>query len=68
MELILKDGKKMLAYSGGASSGMFEIYTLIGDYLDCGVELGKVSSRTLITISSIKSIKVRSISILGKVS
>ena len=70
IEIELKDGSKNLVYSGGASSGMFEVYTLTGDYLDCSFNLKRNTSKNqlLITISSINSIKVRSISVLGKIS
>lgn len=70
IEIELKDDKKTLVYSGGATTGQLEVYSLVGDYLDLGYEISRTStdSRIRITISSIKSIKVRSISVLGKVS
>ena len=69
IEIELKDGSKSLAYSAGASSGFFEIYSLLGDSLDLKRNLNKnPGNRFLLTISSIKSIKVRSISVLGVVS
>ena len=70
VEVELKDGGKMAVYSGGVTRGSFEIYSLIGDFTDCEFELGRIATegRMRVTISTIKSIKVRSISILGKVS
>lgn len=67
IELELINGSKGLCYSAGVSSGMFEVYSVIGDGLDLFNDKITLSikERYQITVSTIKSIKVRSISILG---
>ncbi len=70
IEIEMQNGAKGLCYTGGVSSGMFEIYSILGDGLD--LYTSKVSQslkeRYQLTVSQIKSIKVRSLSILGKLS
>lgn len=69
IEIILKNGKRGLAYSGGLTSGSFEVYSPVGDFYDTNKELKDSSDdRLRITCSTIKSIKVHNISVLGKVS
>ncbi len=51
-------------YSGGASSGLFEVYSPLGDGWDMVLD----SDRFLLTVSCIKKIKVKSISVLGHIS
>lgn len=68
-----KDGKPRVgyAYSGGASSGFFEIYSILGDNYDLvhdGLIQNVNKSQNLLTASTIKSIKVHNISVLGKIS
>lgn len=68
IEIELKNGNKGICYSAGATSGMFEIYSIIGDGTDVvGQGISNIlKDRYLITISQIKSIKVRSISAIGE--
>ena len=69
IEIELNNGVNCLVYSAGVSSGMFEIYSLLGDCGDIKQILGKKQKKQIqITCSTIKNIKVRSISVLGKVS
>lgn len=69
IEIELRDGHRFLSYSGGGSSGFFEIYSIIGDSTDVSILSGrKMTERWLITVSTIKTIKVRSVSVLGKAS
>lgn len=68
-----KNGKprKGFAYTGGTSSGMFEIYSVLGDNFDLMHDnlIQKVNkSQNQLTVSTIKSIKVHNVSILGKIS
>ena len=62
-----------LCYTGGCTSGKFEIYSILGDDLDIVSKDGNKLFNTKsyqyqITISTIKNIKVRSVSVLGKLS
>lgn len=70
VEIEKYDGKKTLVYTGGVTHGQIEIYSLIGDFLDLAyIFNSKIeNSRMRLTISTIKSIKVKNISILGKIS
>ena len=70
-----KNGKirKGYAYSGGITSGLFEIYSVLGDNYDSFYSgllqnISLNSERIRLTVSTIKSIKVHNISILGKIS
>jgi CRISPR-associated endonuclease Csn1 len=69
IEIKTKSGCDCLVYSGGASSGMFEVYSILGDDTDI-CKYGLCSSSNMsqihITISTIVSLKLRNISILGK--
>jgi len=67
---IERNGKKALCYTGGASSGMFEVYSLLGDNADLYYNglTDSLRDRNLLTISTISALKVRSISVLGKIS
>ena len=68
IEIELKNGNKGICYSAGATSGVFEIYSIIGDGTDVvGQGISNIlKDRYLITISQIKSINVRSISAIGE--
>lgn len=71
LEITKVDGSKGLCYSGGATSGMLEIYSIIGDDYDLAFsKLASLSDsgRYRLTVSTIRSIKVRNISCLGKIS
>lgn len=70
IEIIMKSGEKSLAYSGGLTRGLFEVYSLIGDFQDFRNIFNTSASdnRYRPICSNIKAIKVRSISVLGKVS
>lgn len=70
IEVEMKNGNKGICYSGGCTSGRFEVYSILGDSYDIFMA-GLISSpldRIRLSISTIKSIKVRNISILGKLS
>lgn len=58
------------AYSGGVSGGFFEIYSLIGDCLDDRYyfNTNRKDDRVLLSCNMVRKIKVRSISVLGKIS
>lgn len=59
------------AYSGGLTSGKFEVYSLLGDNYDLfnnGILNDASSERCRLTVSTIKSIKLHNISVLGKIS
>ena len=66
---IQKGKDKCFAYSGGCSSGMFEIYSLLGDQQDLisAHLFDTIRNQCQITISTIASIKVHSITVLGKI-
>ena len=71
IEIETRDEKKFLAYSGGLTKGLFEIYSLIGDNYDMANSraIGSANvDRIRPGINTIKSIKVRSISPLGIIS
>lgn len=70
IELELNSGGKGLCYSAGVSSGIFEIYSILGDDFDLiNSKLSpKLKDRIQITVSTIKNIKIRNISSLGKIS
>lgn len=66
IEVTLKDGKHFLCYSAGVTSGLFEVYSCLGDKADLETAMKRnLDDRIRITISTIKSIKLRSISALG---
>lgn len=69
IEIELKNGSKGLCYSAGASSGFFEIYSILGDNQDLlnSQLFNKINNRYQLTVSTIKSIKLHNISILGKI-
>lgn len=70
IELAVKNGNKGICYSGGLTSGLMEIYSILGDdhdLLNYGF-VNSTGSRCRPTISTINNIKLRSISILGKIS
>ena len=63
--------KGVFVYSGGATSGNFEVYSMLGDNVDLqqsGIVGKSDMQQNLITISTIKSVKLHNISVLGKVS
>ena len=69
VEVLKKDGSKGLAYTGGVTSGFFEVYSPLGDNFDL-INAGIICSllgRTRLTCSTVSSIKIRSITILGRV-
>lgn len=70
IELTFTNGNNGFAYSGGVTKGTFEIYSPVGDFYDIKKEFQRypTNDQLQITCSSIKSIKVRSISVLGKIS
>ena len=71
IELTLNNGGNGLAYSGGISSGLLEIYSILGDNFDLyntGLTSNVGKKQIQITVSTIKSIKLHNISILGKIS
>lgn len=66
----IQKGKDVcFAYSGGATSGMIEIYSLLGDQADLisANFFGCIRSQNQITISTITNIKVHNITVLGKI-
>lgn len=69
IELHLGD-RECLCYSGGLTGGLFEVYSPLGDNFDLQTAglLGTLADRARLTISTITSLKLRSISVLGKVS
>ncbi|MCL2522103.1 MAG: type II CRISPR RNA-guided endonuclease Cas9 [Erysipelotrichales bacterium] len=71
LEIELKNGNKSYCYSVGATSGMMEVASSLGDNYDIVGEntLFKnfCKSQYYLTVSTIKSIKVRNISLLGKI-
>ncbi len=69
VEVIKKDSNFGFAYTGGATAGFFEIYSPLGDNLDL-INSGLFASSSAqmrLTCSTISSIKIRSITILGRV-
>lgn len=68
IEVEKKNGSIGLAYSGGATSGFFEVFSLLGDDADLlHTKLFKTSTNQMrFSTSTISNIKVRSITILGK--
>lgn len=71
IEVELNNGGKGLCYSAGATSGKFEVYSVLGDGSDLVNSKLFTSIRDnqfTLTVSTIKTIKVRNISILGKIS
>ena len=69
VEITKTDGAKGLAYSGGVTTGKFEIYSILGDNTDIlhNKLYASADDRIRLTVSTIKSIKVRNISALGKI-
>lgn len=63
---IVFDKKEVLCYGGGFTSGMLEIYSILGDNYDVTKSIQR--SQITLTISTIKDIKVKNISILGYIS
>lgn len=61
---------KVLCYSGGCTSGLFEIYSILGDGYDLlnSNLFNNISDRYRPSISTIKSIKLHNISMLGNIS
>lgn len=57
-----------LFYAGGFTKGQIELYSVIGDNYDIKIDKFTKDGRTRNTISTIKTIKLRNISILGYVS
>lgn len=68
VEIEKTDGSKGLAYAAGSSSGTFEVYSPLGDDSDLMASglFKSVRERTTLTCSTIKNVKVRSITVLGK--
>lgn len=66
---IQKGRDRCFAYSGGATSGTIEVYSLLGDQADLisAKFFGCIRSQNKITISTITDIKVHSITVLGKI-
>lgn len=72
LEIAKEDGKG-LVYSGGATGGKLEVYSLLGDYTDLvatRLTTGESADalRLQLTTSTFKDIKVRNISVLGHIS
>lgn len=69
VEVFKKDGTSGFAYSGGVTSGFFEIYSPLGDNFDLinSKLICSPSDQTRLTCSTISSVKIRSITILGRV-
>lgn len=67
IEIEMISGDRGLCYTGGATSGYFEIYSILGDGIDLQKDniVQSIKPRYQLTVSQIKSIKVRSVSILG---
>lgn len=68
IELEIKGGSKFCCYSGGCTSGRLEVYSLLGDKLDAKIWGYSSDERIYITCSTIKNVKLRNISVLGKIS
>ncbi|MDR3258287.1 MAG: type II CRISPR RNA-guided endonuclease Cas9 [Fusobacteriaceae bacterium] len=70
IEVEMSENRKGLAYTVGFTSGQIEIKSILGDDFDLIKSRipGAGSDRVRITVSTIKNIKVRNISILGKIS
>ncbi len=68
IEVENKDGYLGLAYSGGVTSGSFEVYSILGDNFDLiSTKLFRSSlERMRFSVSTLSNVKVRSITILGK--
>lgn len=62
--------RSCLCYSGGATSGKLEVYSVLGDNFDLHAAniVGEKADRNQISVSSISSLKLRSISVLGRLS
>jgi CRISPR subtype II RNA-guided endonuclease Cas9/Csn1 len=62
--------RSCLCYSGGATGGKFEIYSVLGDNFDLlsANIIGTNMPQIQLSISAISTLKIRSISVLGKVS
>lgn len=67
IELIKNDSESILAYAGGGTNGSIEYYSLLGDNFDFGENQNK-DGRYRPAISTFSNIKLRNISILGKIS
>lgn len=69
IEIALGD-RTCLCYSGGATSGKFEVYSVIGDNFDLLFSqiIGTNMPQIQLAMSTITNLKLRSISVLGKVS
>ena len=66
---VVCNNQKVICYSGGFSAGKLEVYSCLGDFVDIRNLLGsKQKDRQYMTCSTIASLKVRSISVLGKLS
>lgn len=66
---IQKGNDMCFAYSGGASSGLFEIFSILGDQADLinSKVFNSFRSQNFITVSTITKIKVHNITVLGKI-
>jgi hypothetical protein len=62
--------RSCLCYTGGATTGKIEVYSVVGDNFDLQTAqiVGSAVTRDLITVSTITSLKLRSISVLGRLS
>lgn len=69
IHITLHSGVEGLCLAGGATSGMFEVYSILGDGLDLinsGIQK-KLKNQFYITISTIKDIKIIQSNILGEI-
>lgn len=71
LEIVLKNGTHGLVYSGGATGGTLEVYSILGDNKDLAnahfIQYDS-TERCKLTISTIKEIKVHNISPIGIIS
>ncbi len=74
IEISFKDGRRCVCYSGGCTRGTIEIYSILGDNFDLVYGNNNFSDhftsegRNRPLITGIESIKIRNISITGKLS
>ena len=70
IEVELKTSQKNYCYSVGASGGLMEVSSILGDNYDLVGEkgmFGNLQDRYRLSVSTIKNIKVKNISLLGKI-
>ncbi|MXQ72956.1 type II CRISPR RNA-guided endonuclease Cas9 [Clostridiaceae bacterium DONG20-135] len=69
IRITLQSGVEGICLAGGTSSGMFEVYSILGDGLDLlasGIQR-QVKTRYQITVSTIKDIQILHSNILGEI-